>query len=105
MNVRKDVKELFATFAGSAIELIVEGDCVYRLEFTEIGLRGKILRAPLKDSWFVELSRTDAELAIYDGYVEPAGYLSGKYRTNMPLSVLGKFRGLVAAVRSEFAKL
>jgi len=105
MRTRQDVKDIFATFKGSAIELVVHGDCVYRLEFTDSGLRGKILATPLRDSWFVELSRPDAEMAIYDGYIDPAGYLGGRYKTNMPLSSLSKYRGLVAAVRSEFEKL
>jgi len=85
------------------VEIVVRGDCAYRLEFTNGRVQGTILRTPVLDSWYVVLDRDAAELVIYDGYIDPTRI--NEIETNMKLAALGRFRGLLSAVREEFDKL
>lgn len=97
------VRDLLTTFSGQAVEIVVRGDCAYRLEFTNGRVQGTILRTPVLDSWYVVLDRDAAELVIYDGYIDPTRI--NEIETNMKLAALGRFRGLLSAVREEFDKL
>src|SRR3989304_7956418 len=82
---RPDAKRFIRDFRGSSLEMIIGRDHTYRISFADEALTAEIRQVALRDGWFIEMDRDDAERALYDGVIKPGGFDDGTYRTNMKL--------------------